>query len=123
LRGLEERAVVRVEEQKEDHGDGHDVHIKEQNHAAVVEAPLEAEATHCVRGAGDGEDGGDGQLRICVGFGISGPDEGQHQAAEDQQGTAKERFLTEVQEARLVDSDWERGGDDYLSLAEGGQLR
>ena len=115
---LEQRTVVGVEKQKEDHRDGHDVHIEEQDDATVVEAPLEAEAAHRVERAGHGEDGGDDQLWICVSFGIAGPEEGENQAAQHQQGTAKQRFLAQFQEAWLMDSDWKRGGDDSFSLAE-----
>ncbi len=84
----------------------------------MVETPLETETAHGVERAGDGKDCWDGQSRTRMGFGIAGPYEGQKQAAEHQKGTAKQRFLAEVQEAGLVDANWKGGGDDLFSLVE-----
>jgi hypothetical protein len=113
--------AIGVEQQEEDHGDGHDVHVEQEDDAAVVEAPLEPKAAHSVEGAGDGDDGGYGEpwVRMCVGK--SRQKKGKHEAAQHEQGAAEQGFLAKVEEARLMDTDWKRGGDDYFSLVLCGQ--
>ena len=46
---------VGVEEEEEDHAEGHEVHVDEQEDAAVIEAPASLHATDRVGGAGDGD--------------------------------------------------------------------
>jgi hypothetical protein len=52
----------------------------------------------------------------------SGPDKGQYKATEYEYRAAKERFLANVQEARLMEADWKSGGDDCFSLVLCGQV-
>ena len=45
---------VGVEQQEEDHAEGHEVHVDEKQDAAVVEAPAALHATDGIGGAGNG---------------------------------------------------------------------
>ncbi len=49
---------VGVEEEEEDHAEGHEIHVDEEEDAAVVEAPAPLHATNGVRSAGGGGEGG-----------------------------------------------------------------
>jgi hypothetical protein len=44
---------VGVEEEEENHAEGHEVHVDQEEDAPVVEAPAPLHAANCVRGAGD----------------------------------------------------------------------
>ena len=51
-------AGVGVEEEEEDHAEGHEVHVDAEDDASVIEAPAALHATDGVGGAGDGEEDG-----------------------------------------------------------------
>ncbi len=54
---------VGIEEEEENHAEGHEIHVDEQKDAAVVEAPASLHAADGVRGAGDGEESGEDEKR------------------------------------------------------------
>ena len=56
VRGADPEGIG-IEEEEEDHSDGHQVHVDEQEHAAVVEAPAGLHAPDGVGGTDDGEKG------------------------------------------------------------------
>ncbi len=118
MRKLKQPDAIRIKQQEQNHGHRHDVHIKQQNDAAVIEAPPQAQASHRVQCACESDNSGQNQPRVSAVFGKPGPNKGKNQAAQHQQRTAKQRFLAKVQEAWLMDADWKRGGDDFFSLAE-----
>jgi hypothetical protein len=49
---------VGVEEEEENHAEGHEVHVDQEENAPVVEAPASLHAADSVRGAGDCDQGG-----------------------------------------------------------------
>lgn len=123
MRGLHQGRTVGVEQQEEDHGHRHDVHVEEQNDAAVVEAPLEAQAAHGVEGAGESDSRRDEKPRIGMQVGKSSEEEGAEQTPEDKDRATQQRFSPEVQEPGRVDPEVKRGGDDFFSLAEAAEVR
>ena len=52
---------IGVEEEEEDHAEGHEVHIDEEEDTAVVEAPAGLHAADGVDGASDCSEGGHGE--------------------------------------------------------------
>jgi hypothetical protein len=54
---------VGVEEEEEDHAEGHEVHIDEEEDATVIEAPAPLHATDGVRRAGGGGESGENEER------------------------------------------------------------
>ena len=54
---------VGVEEEEEDHAEGHEVHVDAEEDAAVVEAPAGLHAADGIDGAGDGGQGGEDEQR------------------------------------------------------------
>jgi hypothetical protein len=59
-------AGVGIEEEKEDHAEGHEIHVDEEEDATVVEAPASLHATDGVRGAGHSDEGGEDEERSGV---------------------------------------------------------
>ena len=49
---------VGVEEEEEDHAEGHEIHVDEKEDAAVIEAPASLHATNGVCSASGGGEGG-----------------------------------------------------------------
>jgi hypothetical protein len=49
---------VGVEEEEENHAEGHEVHVDQKEDAPVVETPSPLHAADCVCSAGDGDQGG-----------------------------------------------------------------
>lgn len=83
-------AGVGIEEEEEDHGEGHDVHVKKQHDAAVVEAPFEAEAAEGFVGSPERADDGEGEGPVGVDLWESGEEQGGAEAGQDHEGpTAK----------------------------------
>ena len=54
-------AGIGVEEEEEDHAEGHEVHVDEEEDTAVVEAPAWLHAADGVDGAGGCDEGGHGE--------------------------------------------------------------
>jgi hypothetical protein len=57
---------VRVEEQEENHAEGHEVHVDEEKDTTMVEAPAPLHATDGVGGAKDGNQRGKEEERCGV---------------------------------------------------------
>ncbi len=81
---------VGVEEQEENHADGHEVHIDEEQDAAVVEAPAALHAADGVDGAGDGEESGKDEKGIWPDVGKAGDGERDAETEKDEE-TATEQ--------------------------------
>ena len=59
-------AGVGVEEEEENHTEGHEVHVDAEDDASVIEAPTALHAADGVCGACDGEEGRKDKKRICA---------------------------------------------------------
>ena len=59
LLGRGDPAGVGVEEEEENHAEGHEVHVDEEEDSAVIETPAGLHAADSVYGAGGRGDGGD----------------------------------------------------------------
>jgi hypothetical protein len=57
LRGGDPKGVG-VEEEEKDHAEGHEIHVDQEEDAAVIEAPASLHAANGVGGAGGGGEGG-----------------------------------------------------------------
>jgi hypothetical protein len=69
-------AGVGVEEEEENHAEGHQVHVDQEEDSAVVKAPARLHATNRVDRAEDGGQGGDDEKRSGAVVGEVGEDEG-----------------------------------------------
>ncbi len=81
-------AGVGIEEEEEDHGEGHDVHVKKQHDAAVVEAPFEAEAAEGFVGSPERAEDGESQRPVGVDLRESGEEYGRPEAGQNHEGSA-----------------------------------
>ena len=79
---------VGVEEEEEDHAEGHEIHVDEKEDAAVIETPAPLHAANGVRGAGGGGEGGEDEDWRCVDLREAGEEDGCEQAGQDKQDAA-----------------------------------
>ena len=79
---------VGIEEEEEDHAEGHEIHVDEKEDAAVVEAPAPLHATDGVRGAGGGGEGGKDEKGSGVDLREAGEGDGCEQTDQDKQNAA-----------------------------------
>ena len=93
-----EPAEVRIEEEEDDHADGHEIHVDEEDHACVVEAPAALEAAGGVGGAEDGEDDGEEEQGSGAVVGEVGEPDGGGEGRQDEQASADEGVTAEVEE-------------------------
>ena len=89
---------VRIEEKKDDHADGHEIHVDEENDAGVVETPAALEAAGGVGDAEDGEDHGEDEQRRGVVVGEVGEQYGDGERPKDKQASANEGMTAEMEE-------------------------
>jgi hypothetical protein len=75
---------VRVEEQEENHAEGHEVHVDQEENTTMVEAPAPLHAADGVGGAGDGDEEGQDEKEIGVDGGEAGDKEREAEAEKDQ---------------------------------------
>jgi hypothetical protein len=92
-------ASVRVEEEEENHAESHEVHIDQEQDAAVVEAPARLHATNRVNCAEDGGQGGDDEERSGAIVGEVGEDESCGEAGQDKDTAAWEGSLARIEKA------------------------
>jgi hypothetical protein len=79
---------VRVEEKEENHAEGHEIHVDEEEDAAVVEAPAPLHATNGVRGAGGGGEDREDEDGCAVDLREAGDGDGCEQTDQDKQDAA-----------------------------------
>jgi hypothetical protein len=79
---------VGVEEEEEDHAEGHEIHVDEKDDATVVEAPAPLHATNGVRGAGGGGEGGEDEERSGVDLREAGEEDGCEQTDQNKEDAA-----------------------------------
>jgi len=79
---------VGVEEEEEDHAEGHEIHVDEKNDATVVEAPAPLHATNSVRGAGGCGEGGEDEDGGAVDLREAGEEDRCEQTGQDKQDAA-----------------------------------
>ena len=91
---------VGVEEEKEDHAVGHEVHVDTEDDAGVVEAPALADAADGIRGAGEDEEGGEDEPESGAVVGEIGEEDGGYEGKEDEEIGADQRFLARVEDGR-----------------------
>jgi hypothetical protein len=92
---------VWVEEQKENHADGHEIHVDQEQNTAMVEAPTSLHATDGVDGAGDGEEGWKDEIGIWPDSGKAGDCERDAETEKNQKATAEQRPLARIKDGRL----------------------
>jgi hypothetical protein len=79
---------VGVEEEEENHAEGHEVHVDQENDAAVVEAPAPLDAANGVCGAGGGGEGGEDEERSGVDERKAGEEDGCGETGQDKEAAA-----------------------------------
>jgi hypothetical protein len=57
---------VGIEKEEEDHAEGHEVHVDEEENASVVEAPAPLHAANSVDGASDSDESGEDEQWSCA---------------------------------------------------------
>lgn len=90
---------IRVEEQEEDHAQSHEVHVDQQENAAVVEAPAPLHAAYRVDGASEGDEDGQDEKGIGVDDGKAGDQQREAKTEENQQNSTKEGSPARVEKA------------------------
>ena len=90
---------VGVEEEEEDHAEGHEIHVDEKEDAAVVEAPAALHAANGVCGAGEGGEGGEDEAGGGVELREAGEEDGCEQTGQDKQNAAWEGSLARIEKA------------------------
>jgi hypothetical protein len=93
-----EPAEIRIEEEEDDHADGHEVHVDEQDDAGMVEAPAALEAASGVGGAQDGEDNREDEQRRGAVVGEVGETYGDGEGRQDKQASADEGMTADMKE-------------------------
>ena len=89
---------VRIEEEKDDHAEGHQIHVEQENDAGVVETPAALEAAAGVGDAEEGEDHGEEEQRRGAVVGEVGEQYGGGEGSKDEQASADEGMTAEVEE-------------------------
>jgi hypothetical protein len=95
-------AGVGVEEEEENHAEGHEVHVDAEDDAGVIEAPASLDAADGVEGAKDGEEGGKKDEEVATAIGEAGEEDGGKKREEHQQIGAKKRVTAEIEEYGAV---------------------
>jgi hypothetical protein len=88
---------VGIEEEEEDHAEGHEIHVDEKEDAAVVEAPTALHAANGVGGAGGGGEGGEDEAGSGVELREAGEEDGCEQTGQDKQNAAEEGPLARIE--------------------------
>jgi hypothetical protein len=88
---------VGIEEKEDDHAEGHEVHVDEEEDAAVIEAPAALHTANRVGGASGGGEGGEDKDGSAVDLGEAGEEDGCEQTGEDKQNAAEERTLARIE--------------------------
>ena len=78
-------AGVGVEEEEENHAEGHEIHVDEQKDAAMVETPTALHAANGVRGARHGEECRENEKQGGAVVGKVGEEDGYSEADENEE--------------------------------------
>jgi hypothetical protein len=89
---------IRIEEEEEDHAEGHKVHVDAEDDAGVVEAPAALDAADGIHGAEDGDQSGKKDEEVGTAVGESGEEDGGKEREEYKQVGAKKRVTVEIEE-------------------------
>jgi hypothetical protein len=89
---------VGIEEEEENHAEGHEVHVDAEDDAGVIEAPTTLHAAGCVGCAGDGDQGGEDEERRGAIVGEVGEKKSDGETGENQEIAAQERVGTRIEE-------------------------
>ena len=90
---------VGVEEEEEDHAEGHEIHVDQEEDSTVIEAPASLHATNGVRSAGGGGEGGEDEDGGAVDLREAGEEDGCEQTGQDKQNAAWEGSLARIEKA------------------------
>jgi hypothetical protein len=88
---------VGVEEEEENHAEGHEVHVDEEEDAAVIEAPTALHAANRVSRAGGGGEGWEDKHGGAVDLGEAREKDGCEQTGQDKQNAAEEGSLARIE--------------------------
>jgi hypothetical protein len=88
---------VGVEEEEENHAEGHEIHVDQKEDATVIEAPATLHATDGVRRAGGGGEGGENEERCGMDLREAGEEDGCEQTGQDEQNSAEEGSLARIE--------------------------
>jgi hypothetical protein len=91
-------AGVRVEEEEEDHAEGHEVHVDAEDDAGVIEAPTALHATDGVGCAGDGEECGEDEEGGAVVVGEVGEAKSDGETEENEEAAAQKGMGMRIEE-------------------------
>jgi hypothetical protein len=90
---------VGVKEEKENHAEGHEIHVDEEEDATVVEAPAALHATNGVRSAGGGGEGGEDEAWGAVDLREAGEEDCREETDQDKEDAAEEGSLARIEKA------------------------
>jgi hypothetical protein len=88
---------VGVEEEEENHAEGHEIHVDQEEDATMIEAPTPLHATDGVRRAGGGDEGGENEERCGMDLREAGEEDGCEQTGQDEQNGAEEGSLARIE--------------------------
>jgi hypothetical protein len=91
---------VRIEKQKQDHAQSHQVHVNQKEDTAMVETPASLHAPHSIDCARDGEKKGQNEKRIGMDDREPGDQQREPEAQEDQQNSTEKRSPARIEKAR-----------------------
>lgn len=91
---------IRIEQQEENHTQGHEIHVNQQEYATVVKAPAPLHASDSVDGTGEGDERGQNEKWIGTDDGEAGDQKRKPQAQKNQHNATGERPLARVENAR-----------------------
>jgi hypothetical protein len=90
---------VGVEEEEEDHAEHHEIHVDEEEDAAVVETPAPLHAADGVCGAGGGGEGGEDEDWTAADLREAGEEDCCEQTDQDKEDAAEEGSLARIEKA------------------------
>jgi hypothetical protein len=98
LRGGDPEGVG-VEEEEEDHAEGHQIHVDKKEDATVIKAPTALHAANGIHGAGGGGDSGEHEERVGADLREAGEEDGGAQTDQDEEAAAQEGSVTRIEKA------------------------
>jgi hypothetical protein len=116
LGGGGEPGHVGVEEEEDDHADGHDVHVNAEDDSGVVVAPAGLHAADGVEGAEGGDQSGEDEEEVGAVVGEVGEEKGGGEGEQDQRAGADQRVTAQIEEILadgrevVLDGERERHG-------------
>jgi len=91
---------VRIEKQKQNHAQSHQVHVDQKEDAAMVEAPASLHAPHSINRAGDGKKNRQNENGIRVDDREPGDQQRRAEAQKNQQNSTEKRSPARIEKAR-----------------------